>query len=558
MRFRPTTRGLSSLLVRLVALLLVPWVIVASGSTAEAAYKVGQTATAQWQAQNDFGGNVDCSITGYFVNNSGDVYVKGTLKCSTGFNIKSAHVTVTAKGETCSLTKDFGEQDGVESTSGTLTNGIPGPVNPAGCVVTEACYEIDYQTHGGVWLNYEMSGCVPWALGSPPETTGSVPDSCRWGKPQVPVVHPKNTDMNHWHGGSTYFDRDVTVTVEGRRPPEVPGPLGTKQWYAYVVVEKTDGTGRNTIKTGEWGAKSFPGESIGSHTGHVQLNKTNATGPLLEVIGVGVLFADPVEPNAGYDTNSTSSYVGTGTGILGKNKPEACVFYWGKKLGTTPNDDYDEPMPLPIDGAGGVSDDPDPVYETPAPPDSDPGCGEFSLFDASTWASGGICVLVKAVMWLGELLGAVLRSILGVLNGIVQAILDGLMALFVPTDGAMEAQVDALTDSLDSTPYSQWESSFDSAFTAGGSAPSVGGVAFTGGCQGPAVTWDKLGDAGLDSTIHPLDACGGVMADAAYWSRLLLTVAVGLAGGLKMIGMLANALGLNRGVAPVGHGQVQA
>lgn len=63
-------------------------------------------------------------------------------------------------------------------------------------------------------------------------------------------------------------------------------------------------------------------------------------------------------------------------------------------------------------------------------------------------------------------------------------------------------------------------------------------------CQGPAVSTGVIGDlGGLESVIYPFNACSGVMAQAAWTSHMLLTLAIGWFSGWRMFRIIGAPFG---------------
>jgi hypothetical protein len=242
-----------------------------------------------------------------------------------------------------------------------------------------------------------------------------------------------------------------------------------------------------------------------------------------------------------------------GTAVYGVTDPARCLFWFGPKVWNDGNPDshVDDPW-LDLDGAapGGVPDSPAPdpvVDDTPA--EDDVSACHFDVTDPSSWLEAGMCAVVGILklIWetLGDVLGAV-RDLFGAIAdlgealadaiaGIAEAILDGLEALFVPSESALTAGVNAVKQAWAESSPGQYLSAF------GGIASAFDGLS-AGGCEGPRLQ----ASTGLgDIDVRPFQACDGTMATIAGIVKIALAAGVYLGAGVIAVRVIGASFGLN-------------
>jgi hypothetical protein len=111
---------------------------------------------------------------------------------------------------------------------------------------------------------------------------------------------------------------------------------------------------------------------------------------------------------------------------------------------------------------------------------------------------------------------------------------------FIP-EGGFNGQGQRFSDAFDESVPGQWK-----AWAGNLHFPAMSGA----GCEGPAVPTGVLGTgtanfpALLPGTIHPFDACSGVMQKAAQTSNAICTAVILFFGGLKVLRVVLRAFGM--------------
>lgn len=542
--------------------------------------------------------------------------IRGDLVCKTSGTQDDTYVTnLTFNGGSCSWVDTFNinidEED--QRSYAALAAG-PNYFNPAGvCMpVTQACITVESPPWFGDGHG-PQEYCEQIALGAPPPPSGPVEtNACPYGKSLRPDVSiaPEFTGVTAQGGTAQqpYTKKlmqlvyKIKFTVQAGDVGTLPtGPGGTYRFRPYALFDKTDaGANLTTMPSTHSNLMQF-GVKIGgamgttdaftygkSLYGYSGIITTTLPAVVTIVAAVGVTYYDdePMPPQTfrivgagtgwGDETSATSAFFaqssttvqampeGWSTRYLGMRDSGRCVSYTGARLVTLANTTADDapygiedpdpyvppptaPPTYPPPNPGG-----DDVDEPPPDQGDEDACGDFSLWNPTTWAAGGICVLVAAVMELLGMIGDLIEAVLGLaaaivegivnaLLAIVEAILDGLMALFVPDADALSGHIDGLQSMFDDSPAGGWTDAVEGGISG---SPS-------GGCQGPAFDLPSIG--GVDApNLEPFNACGA-NGSAAGIVRNVLAVMVGLGGGFLILRMILTSLGI-RTASPMGKG----
>lgn len=407
----------------LAAVVLAPVLAIAGPGApgiAQAAQTVGPTVAFAF----DVNGNNIETATGDSINCNGnarwsvfsgtsstDAYVDGTLRCSTGYRISSAEVSIEFKGPSCSTSADVGQVDGVTSAKSFSTD----EKVLMSCDVTEVCWTVDHDSHGTFGWTVTDSGCAPIALGTPPPAQQAV-SACPAGPGAEPAATPVITWENSWRYGSRYhmvtlrtrwklpvgtsvnllvFGGSVAspVNITGKQSGFV-GPGGNIVWD--YTADGFDWGGQNPYD--HWGTVGVQLWATGPWTGPTNNGWTSGAGWDPAVVRKGA--ANPA------------------TAMGGITDPGRCSWYFGAKIASTAGDNLDEPAsalnaPLPP-----TEPETPPVIDEPPAPPSESGCEGFSFTDPTSWAGAGICVLVKL---LGSMV-SLIKKLVGLLDDVIAAV----------------------------------------------------------------------------------------------------------------------------------------
>jgi len=422
----------------LLAVLLVPILVITSGSGAQAATTTfGPAAQADLSVNTNkasavAGESASCNVVGYWMADGDTMDVKGTVSCSSGYDWATLFVDLEFKGDGC----DSGRIHlGTDLDGGGTTDFLAPMGSVAGsCAVDTVCGWLDGDAHVPFTRHDNLSaGCEPITIGGPNST--QTPDAgCDYGDVKQPTESgPVNVASP---GGSYGYARDVTFTVND----------GTDPWVLYVIVKRSDGTttwypdysntaaGASTLmpNTGET-AYGMPGP--GSQTIRVYTSGVNSADyspkpePGDRIVGAGYYrWAGMV---AGFKGGSNANYLQSydssqwswtaSTGLIGITNPSECAFYWGQKVvsrtdsdtGADDGDSLGSVFHSDDPTTGGTTDEP-PATATP-PTDGADSCS-FSFTDPTTWAGGGICELVQLMSALIDAIGHILDGLTGILQ----------------------------------------------------------------------------------------------------------------------------------------------
>lgn len=592
-------------LVRLLVLAMVPVLMVAGSMRPAAAVRYGDVASATvGNISRTLGW--ECKVSAYFVAPT-DVtaYIKGQSWCKTGQLENDVYIgAITFEGASCVYYSDLpnynideggwgaADEDGFEYFTFTAIQTEPATVPSCGGI-TEVCLEYyEENAFGGEDWDWK---CVGIDLGSPPfdeyeEDPGPDADGCESitsGKPGVRFIGEPEFRTQTTGVGTGAVTQEVFVqVVEYRVPAGATGVWKAGLWTTTTPANGTldtwqvhpgeASTGQATAKSGPLGSRSLSlvpavsntslaadGEwhryvhrvsSNATATGGAnppdptivgiegaQIWTTGATGGTISIYN-GQTATTPTEPG------SLSSNVG------GLTWADICTWYWGTPIttgdksvpvdpdvpvgGEEPPDEEEPPLEQPPD-----DDDLPPDDDDPDVPPGDDACGDFSLFNPATWASGGICVLIQAVVKLIDLFGkmlSILADILRFFVGFFDALLDLLLSLFVPDGDALAAHIDGLSGLFDESPAGGWTDALSSGLSG---SPS-------GGCAGPTFSPPAIAGADLPE-MTPFDACGD-NASAASIVRTVISLSVALSGGFLILRMILTSLGIRTAAPPIG------
>ncbi|HWD44162.1 MAG TPA: hypothetical protein VHM23_10720 [Actinomycetota bacterium] len=365
-------------------------------------------------------------------------------------------------------------------------------------------------------------------------------ETCPYGTPRTAQI----LTMSQWQTSQTKF------TFKATAEPSAPfAPPSGKLWYILFNGRK-DGGGWSLIES----ASTLQGPATASALNH-EAYRTGLPPQWSNVGGHGIRVDAIVTPGAPPENDYLSAYpdlsqwANANPGhVLPVTDPSACRFYFGEKVWSDgiAGSGLDEPMGASDGsepGTPGVPDSPAPdpvVDDTPA--EDDVSACHFDVTDPSSWLEAGMCAVVGILklIWetLGDVLGAI-RDLGGLLvdaiAGIAQAILDGLGALFVPSESALTAGVNAVKQAWADSSPGQYLSAF------GGIAGAFDGLS-AGGCEGPRLQ----ASTGLgDIDVRPFNACDGTMATIAGIVKIALAAGVYLGAGVIAVRVIGASFGLN-------------
>lgn len=540
-----------TVLVRLLALLLVPVLIVTNPNVANAAaYGPAKSHGFSFDGNGSARpfGNVSCNVVAFWESSAPAVHTR--LRCDQEWNAESDYTMtwivggVDEDGEFCE-TAEFSNGPTGEGVTTTASGTILCPDGDSATArMDDFCWTYEAPDAGGFDSTVTAEGCFTLDLG---EMATSDP-VCAAGEPSRPSFGPRRTmtgDVRfqvregHWNvfmTGSTAGQWAFYTILSG-------GAGGYSQYSALNSKRDISATALNGASIAADYSSPFPAVSWPKLI-EVRVQSRNDMTPLYtwEVVGSGYVHLPTLQAATGLGATGARSSVTvlpqeTVVGAIGQagvTDPATCSFYWGVKIASTP-DDRDEPI-RDLEGGGGTT---NPPTDEPPPGDVEEGCGSFSLSDPATWASGGICALVSLISDLlgmvGDLIGVVsdvLAAILGLVANLVGALLDMLTDLFIPDE------------------YPDW-SSLDSPLPSGWlpDLPSV-----TGGACGP-LTFPQLHFAFAGLTVGPVtfaDTCDDPwpLVRTFTYNGLLALVLV----SAIWLAFRAVTAGLGMGVAPSSGG----
>lgn len=518
-------------LVRLLVLVLAPVVVAATPQLAQAATTYGTPGSAtvhlsDWRP----GSGSDCGITAYYAVTGTAQSVKYKLKCVGDWNssIEGSDFMVrfvgNSTGGACTLA-DTGVIGGQGLGSGSATWLSTGAMCKVGTVCLSA------QNTSGWDVSYAEQ-CVGIELG---EVPGAAASECG----PYEFIGGSYAMSPSARGGFT----GVTWKLRMKR---LAVPSVRLAWY---VVQRTS-NGTLQIQWIENALTMQPADEVGTVlTVSYRWDEAYFTGSESTVLGMGVYA---------YGLNGTiSDSQGAGpapltlpqdnpSGTAGLTRPSRCMWYQGSKVAATAGDSYDEPTG-PISGT--LPEPPgttEPVVTDPEPVAPESSC-DFSFSDPSSWASGGICALVRLIGNLLDATVSLLGSILGAIGGLVDDLLGGLadmfQALFVPDQALMQQKIEQVKDAWSETPPGVVVGEL-------ASVPGMLTAPSSLGCAGPSMTLDlPMSDEAY--TWNPLSTCEPGRAQLASIVRIALQLAVAVGGFLAGVRILGAAFGVD---ASLGRG----
>lgn len=541
--------------VALVVLALVPVVIVTNPSVANAAtatsYGSAQSVHWTWGNLPKIGGGYDCGATVYYVQTGAAtaVGVKGG-ECldgfvTTGYDVGDARshtalafTGVDDAGASCQVSADMSHTD---DGGGNFTFSGVSSTTSAGCNVASYCWHQyiegsawDFLPNGGVT---EKQGCADLSMGPHPKAVdngdgstacpqGIRPTDVRLNILPVPYNHNWSIDV-YTKGvlpdGYAIFNSPLVYSND------VNGAGAGYFWHQDVfrasLAAAFGSTGQGVSVPGHPGPDHWHADP--SSTGFIGSGMWDGvTADHITGIGVEVWVA-PASQDSVARIN------------LGINDPSTCSWYFGRKLADDPSATGDDPAGELLDPAS--TDDPAPggtgttgsgTEPTATPVDHSgaaSGC-TFAISDPSTWLSGGMCAAVG-------LLGAILNTISGLPAAVMSLLGDLLKSLFVPSQAAVSSFGDGAQQTVRSSSVGGW----DDAVSGGFASLSVSET----GCQGPQIAVPaSINAGGVLDDWHPLAACSGTAQKLANWCHLICTALLCVFGGVKLLRIILDSLGL--------------
>lgn len=550
---------------RLLALLMVPVFAFAATTSAEAV-QWGST-TAQWSVQgsNDDQTGIDDSqglggwtmkcngSATYSSSNVSDLNIAGRVVC----DVVVHQWNDPGPGELTDnmITMDYrGRNSRTEAECGILAtsrNDILVTSAYAGfqaadpdCLIQEVCVTV-YANDPGVFARHDFyrldDKCVNVNLGEPPT---SPENQCPYGNVKVANMQPVS-GTNSYAG---YFGKKVTISLELVPPGNQYHVANTPyRGWGYDAREFTGSMpktvtwkgGSTDVANGskwespnDWASSDIgPGNlsSVGGEPKGIWIWIRKFDQAAGQSPGNG-LYSDPQTPIQPLAL-AHKDYAGKGPlNGWGVNDPKNCHFYIGPKFWDDPNSTLDEPFgtpAVPIETNPGTEEPPEEELE-PEPPLPEPGRCEFSFLEPSTWLTGGICELVKAMSTL-------INAVVGLPGKIWTAFKDGLFDLFVPADGYLDGKIEEFQAALAGSTIGNYIDVFEGLTPSGGS-----------GCQGPSFRLNPFGSGGAAS--YPMSACDGAMATLAGSARLIIGISVTMGAAFASVRILGRSLGWNPGI----------
>lgn len=545
---------------RLLILALVPVVLFTVAGEAQAAYTMGPAINFTWEDHNGDstqGTTLDCNMkAAYKVTETAGppapgqppptvLSVKGSSSCvyRTPFaddeeswddaEVDVAYNGTTPSGQGCSMTaQGTNDMAGGSAPWYYETTGI----NYTDCAVDEFCMAVE--VHEGAItfdLHSSFDACIGLNMGAPPEHDYT-DTSCLNGTPQKPLAASIQKLLKD--GGNPATSTDwwwkffTKLQFDARN--------NGAQWDLTLVWGNA-WTGANTRLYQTSDASLGPGwsgtnwELIGSGAGssingsRIQVGESPPPPPLIGVqLWPTTVSSPPYYLPPGADK------------ILGLTKPASCVFWFGPKVLDRPADLYDDPWSNTV-AYGTPTEDPEDPDLAPDPPDQETDDCTFSVGDPSTWLEGGMCAVVGILGGIWDTLTSILSAIGGlaaaIASAIVGAISDAFQALFIPSEGFLEGQLDSLQDAwADTGPFVFFDGAGDvlGAFAIGDPGSS---------CAGPTLNiTSPVGGQGV--ALNPMSSCGQ-MATLAGIVKTALTVGVYVGGFLVALRIVGAAFGLN-------------
>jgi hypothetical protein len=517
-------------LLLLLVLGLVPVLIVATPGVANAATVAGTAQQFAWDLSEDWPewdpvpgmsgqDEVSCQGSGRWMTGQGigpgtppPIYsIEWNVACASGGNISSIELrSLVANGFGCSMNwsqEPGAELDGTDGAAGTMT-GSPSET----CNITELCVLMDVSHHSALSIgDNEVYFCIDWPLGmppDPPEPEEPPEGACPYGFPnQALATLPLLTGQTSIYQrlillGFTGRDETVSWVYTARS-----GATGGTQWLADRTLPLSP------TYAGSWNAE-----------GKWQTTTGPTTGSTVMPVGVDIRAKVVVGGNAQVPAGMVQ------TQPIGMTSPENCVFWMGDRILDTPGTDDDDPWgpmgdPLPPE-------EPDPEPEPlpdPVPPEPPASTCDFSWTDPTTWATGGICEIVRR-------LGALIDTVWRLPGRIWDAMKDGLAALFIPGAGFVQGKVDAMRDAWADTPPLVLVESVQTV----GDAVQLASPG--SGCSGPALSFNTPLTG--PTTLHPMSSCSESVSQVATVVKAGLTVVVWVGGILAALRVTAAAFGL--------------
>lgn len=572
---------LRSYLARLLVLGLVPVLVIAFPGRASAEVVwMGDVAQAQVRYQAGFGGKfgtpgywIDCNVSGYNrTHDTGSNSVRATLRCRTGWAFPGADaVQLTAYGEGgegCEFTAYTPITiDANSDTTLTRTLSTTEPVDPS-CVLTTGRLDVyDVGRFGESDPVLTADKIFGWALGSFEALADTGPSDDATGTCPLFTITKKPRIISYGIGSypDTSSAGQPALTATVRFPSIIWGsPAVYPAQTLRVIAYWKSATGvYRASPTGSIGGSAV-NSSASSRLTYPALTKADfvlwetpaasaaggTLGPTAQLVGVQVIAlrdAANTEYPAGNGFSSTPAIPTNSSAEGGLTVPGNCWFYWGEKIADTTATTTDEPAgPINL---GDPTTPAEPVTEPTELPNDSPvgnteeGCDGFSFTDPSSWAGAGICILVKAVYAMVSLLETIANGILalpgaivGAIGDLLGALVDAIGALFLPSDGFLEGELDEVQSAFSQSTVGNYSSAFTDLDVPVASA----------GCAGPQLDFTIKGKA---ISWEPLNACSGGVATLAGLSKMFLTVVLSFFGGMACLRAVGSGFGWRPGVA---------
>lgn len=432
----------------------------------------------------------ECNVNGYWTtDDDGRTRIHFEGRCSTGFDVSSANLKLSATAGSCIVSYVPGDMDGRATFAGDSSYCGPGE----GGTVLSLCYDLDTEYHVlpfGVG-DREVKGCADWPLGPPPgPPTGGV---CSIGGVTAP-------NATFTYIGNSFDRLDTSFIVS----TTVPTTYKVLVWYTY---NQGGNAGKLLQATPASTGTIGPGQNLTITPGTVNVGHTGTSGPPLG-IGMSVTLLD--FPGSKWVTGGTDAtmrangqyswVVPTGPDADihkgGMTDPPRCTWYYGGKIAEDPFTEQDVPAG-PVGAPPEVNDPP--VLNPTDPDDGVPCVHDFDWENPETWVSMGQCALIAAVIALPvAITTAMIASLVPALQGVLEW-------MFKPTTDTKASLTRIKTDLLTKQPFA-WINGF-------GGLPSAVPIQ---GCPDWVVKVQVPARGHVDAT----NTSENVVCDSSYTAKL--------------------------------------
>lgn len=478
-----------SLILRGLALMLVPVVLLATSVEARAEMRYGDPASAQFQycisvvlnqACGPLGAtDVSCSLDAFWrTDGTGQWVDVRNFRCNLGYALVNKRITtVQFKGTTDDGTDCSGSTSQWETSSGSTAAGTP--VDVTRTLRTTVSVSPWYCSVGTVCMtttdpdapDSNQWECQDIEVGGPE----SAPPTPLCSTAGIVVTKPFIKEIVRSGAGTVWYEQiwvarvEFTITNTGSSArsfrPYTVSTNASHGYFAYRGYSASDaGSLAPTLVPGD-----FPIRVHSTGNGGVSV-AGGSTSTVTVDYGLGPSFdarsgVYPPAPTPGPLTLGYGLYETTGKNLsdnnimlgiqskdgtypanpapmVGLSDPSRCSFYWGRRIAKVPIPYVTD---QPIDGLGtyepGTPDEPElPPVEEPDDELPDNESCNFSIKNPSTWLNGGMCAAVGLLGAIWRTLGDLTKAILGLAGQLIEGIGELFETLFIPSSDSFDVQ----------------------------------------------------------------------------------------------------------------------